>query len=587
MVIIPLDPQNYEKHFRFSRDYSLPKIHYISNAIIFNNFVYHPELFSIYKGNYDFFFNRSSIYKEHRSVVENISLNNNIIKLKGSYFYALHPYSHNYSHYTLNCLASLMFFDRYFGISDKLKILLDDSKKFQCSAIKFNKINSKAVDTHLTQNQLYICDNLILTSISFITSYHESVIRLFTQHLPSTYSSSPQLRLYISRRNNHIRHINNEVELEKYLSKYDYLCVDFAKLSVEEQVLLLNKSTEIFAPHGASGANWVYLDDKPRKIIEFFKDDWTFPCHTKILVEKNCFYVGFTNEKKLNANDGSFEVNFNKVDYALSSAGIRFKAEMESESDPDVDILGMLKKHRIILDTESSNLFNMFERETKYAEGIKYLLENYTSKFADKVILYCFMTAQYETLEHFLYDYSVEKLDKQLFYDTLLKLRIYQQLYKDIPLLLSKYADIKYFKMLEWKSFISLILLNSHSLATWHNSILYANIKTMKLSQIYAGITNIKLGIINGEYRLVFYPQNIPILSLDKNGRFSFKDNLINYNVICNGENSFSIYIEDVYLSARPDCTISSAICNREFEHFYNLNYSSLEIKSSLNNFYN
>lgn len=575
MITIPLGSEKTGKHFRLNRDYCLPRIHSLSKAMIYNNFIYHPELLHAYKLNYDFYFNRSSICTKHRQSIQSIKGNEGeIVRLKGSYFYVLHPYSYNYSHFTLNCIASLLFFNKYFGFSNKLQILTDYSLPFQQNVLKFNKLS--VAHPILKQDVLYIVDHIILTSISFNPSYNNSVIDLFTHYLIQRPNLRPKLYLYISRGRNNIRKIKNEREVERYLSKYGFLCVDFAKISVEEQVHLLNKSIFVIAPHGASGANFVYFDESTRKIIEFFKEDWTYPCHTKILLEKNCLYSGFINKISLEDADGSFDVSFNKLDWAMSSKGIQLKNVPEDLPAATSDITEMLKRYRIIADAEKSHMFAKFEKTSRYIEGIKYLVENYNFKFLKEIVLFCFMAAEYDTLEHFLYEKNIVKESPQVFYDALIRLGVYGSFDFDLVNLVSELKKIDYYKALEWQTFISLISVNSNTIASWHNGLLSANIKSKKLLQIYSGVSSIKLGLVENNYRLIVSPNNIPIISLDKFGNFSFSENLMKYKIIKNGKNCISIQIGDKYLSAQPNATFALADHNREFEHFYDLSKPSL-----------
>ena len=72
--------------------------------------------------------------------------------------------------------------------------------------------------------------------------------------------------IYITRRNNEIRQLLNESEIESILKEYDFKTIDLENLSVAEQISTFSKAKNIVSPHGAALINTIY--SKNCKIME-------------------------------------------------------------------------------------------------------------------------------------------------------------------------------------------------------------------------------------------------------------------------------------------------------------------------------
>jgi len=80
-------------------------------------------------------------------------------------------------------------------------------------------------------------------------------------------------RIFISRQNAAVRKIENEKEVNDFLSKYGFEKVILEDMSVIEQISLFNSAEVIVSPHGAGLANLVFC--KPKcKVIELFSPNY-------------------------------------------------------------------------------------------------------------------------------------------------------------------------------------------------------------------------------------------------------------------------------------------------------------------------
>lgn len=73
-------------------------------------------------------------------------------------------------------------------------------------------------------------------------------------------------KVYITRKNNEIRKVVNEPEIEHFLKEKGFVTVDLDNLTVADQIKLFKDVKVIVSPHGAGLANMIYSTDL--KIIE-------------------------------------------------------------------------------------------------------------------------------------------------------------------------------------------------------------------------------------------------------------------------------------------------------------------------------
>lgn len=141
----------------------------------------------------------------------------------------------------------------------------------------------------LDPQKIYHLSRCYISSFSFwnsmdMTREMQEYFSRSADHLPD----GPYEKIYISRKNAS-RNLVNEEEICAYLQSQDFHIVDFASMSVVEQIKIIRGAREIVAPHGASGANLLYMTDRHFKFVEIFSNI-RITMHARICSIKNCSY---------------------------------------------------------------------------------------------------------------------------------------------------------------------------------------------------------------------------------------------------------------------------------------------------------
>jgi hypothetical protein len=155
---------------------------------------------------------------------------------------------------------------------------------------------------------------------------HEGVSQVAVQagHYPSSceiqllrrrlaelgYSRKPETNYYVTRRGNlNGRRINNEAELLKLLSQFDFEIIDPGTLNFKEQLTRFSKARIVVAPHGAALSHIVNFP-KSAKILELNGDS-----DVRWHIRKMAIDLGVDHFLLLgkSCGDGSFLVNLELV----------------------------------------------------------------------------------------------------------------------------------------------------------------------------------------------------------------------------------------------------------------------------------
>ena len=93
----------------------------------------------------------------------------------------------------------------------------------------------------------------------------------------SDHEANPENRLYISRKNATGRAVENEPELNEFLTGKGFQTVYLENTSLEEQSRLFNSASVVISSHGAGLSNIVF-SQKGTTIIELYRDHMA-PCY--------------------------------------------------------------------------------------------------------------------------------------------------------------------------------------------------------------------------------------------------------------------------------------------------------------------
>lgn len=111
-----------------------------------------------------------------------------------------------------------------------------------------------------------------LTRTSFIRPC--DLVRLRAALIPRIPDSSPDRRIYISRRGTKLRPFSNEEELERELRANGFEILRFEEMPFPEQLAAVRSARMIVAPHGSGLANLVVAREGTR-VIEIMPSEWT------------------------------------------------------------------------------------------------------------------------------------------------------------------------------------------------------------------------------------------------------------------------------------------------------------------------
>lgn len=215
------------------------------------------------------------------------------IYLKGTFLYLLYPMDNNYSHFTIKSIQNFLLAQRENILSNNIKIIISNNLRFQKELIEIFNINNYEV-VHIQDNLTYRLEKCFYSSNYNAPLFDRNLLSLFSYKFKPV---KKDINIYISRINAPLRKALNENRVIEFLKKLDrkLKIIDFAKISVLEQIQLIKRAKYIYAPHGASGANFIYLSDGLFNLVEIFSSNRFDFHHVNLISNKNCNYSGVVN----------------------------------------------------------------------------------------------------------------------------------------------------------------------------------------------------------------------------------------------------------------------------------------------------
>lgn len=120
---------------------------------------------------------------------------------------------------------------------------------------------------------------------------HPDEIQLLNDHfLRKVKTGKSPERIYISRKKAIHRPIENEPEIESFLSQQGFTVLNFEDYSLEQQIGFVKNSRVIIAPHGAGLSHIVWNPEIRKTIVEIFPSYLTNDCFASIAVLLNYEY---------------------------------------------------------------------------------------------------------------------------------------------------------------------------------------------------------------------------------------------------------------------------------------------------------
>jgi capsular polysaccharide biosynthesis protein len=134
-------------------------------------------------------------------------------------------------------------------------------------------------------------------------------------------------KVYISRRNSGKRLILNEADVIRVVQKYDYDVVRTEDMTIEEQIKLFSRTTDLISIHGAGLSNMVFMPEGSRIIeIRHRDDNPMLTCFFTLAHTFNhTYYYSFGDEKgdslpsEVRPEDKSIHADLTMLEQVLSS----------------------------------------------------------------------------------------------------------------------------------------------------------------------------------------------------------------------------------------------------------------------------
>lgn len=189
----------------------------------------------------------------------------------------------NYFHFLFDIVPKLILLDKndllkqidYFLVPDIQNWQLQILSKFGISKKKL--LNSKKI-RHLEADIIYALDHIWYNK-GFVQEEIKNIPEWLIFSLKEKFSSysmkfEASERVYIDRSDsiyNHCKLINN-IEIAKYLEKYNFKSYQVSKLNFFEQIYLFNNAKIIIGPHGAAFTNIIF-SNKGLKLVELIPNN--------------------------------------------------------------------------------------------------------------------------------------------------------------------------------------------------------------------------------------------------------------------------------------------------------------------------
>lgn len=209
-----------------------------------------------------------------------------IKKIRGRTFSLIERWSDNYCHWLFECVGKWLLIEQ-----NKPNDLLSMNKFAALNVSKYpfkrqvlesiGITDSQIVDIgssdHLLFSELYIADPPYAINLPGT----DLVFALRNKILPKIQKTFKRERIFISRSRSGNRRAENENEVERILSKYNFKKVVLEELSFLDQVALFQSAAAIYSQHGAGLVNIIF-SEPGTIVLEQFETDFINPCYAML-----------------------------------------------------------------------------------------------------------------------------------------------------------------------------------------------------------------------------------------------------------------------------------------------------------------
>lgn len=423
MIIRPFiskEVENLDCTLHIQEKRSSLNIHLASDVLIFNNLIFSDSILE----------NNMNYYK--RFVSDNflkIMFNTKYEKLYGTYIFAQHRHTNNYSHFMHQIFGFLLLCKKLNIFNSNIKIIFNNSpSKFHFQLFDLFNIDYQNF-LFLPNDKVFICEKLLYHDSFFTFLFPKDFIKIYEDEFLNLKIKNKEIyeKIYITRINQPRRKAVNEAEIIKFLHRKNFKILDFDKLSVKEQIYFINTSKIIVSSHGASGANLLYKNKDNFKFIECFHEKWIKNFHVNTLLYKNCNYAATINPI-INANDNKISpwlIDY-KIDKEILNIALEENSFIFKHSLNNIDVNKEIINFSKILSLNTPTYFTDSEKFDHYVNtidinSIVYLLNKQIKKDPNdyklclSLIYYTLLNNDVFNLYYLLYKYEDSLLTNSYF----------------------------------------------------------------------------------------------------------------------------------------------------------------------------
>lgn len=215
------------------------------------------------------------------------------LRLKRKNFLLIHNHwSKGYHHWVMECLGKILHIDT----SQYTLLMPNDYGKFAFDGIALFDFKEVIRIPHncgmkLDSVSIIANPNSGHYSSSFLSTYRQQLIdKCSTKCI---IESSPEY-IYVSRKNDRLRHIENEDEVINLVSNYGFKVIDISTLDFYQQVMVFSKCKAYITIHGAALTNAMFMP-KGAKVLELYRainkvNSWMNTCYWNLATASGLDY---------------------------------------------------------------------------------------------------------------------------------------------------------------------------------------------------------------------------------------------------------------------------------------------------------
>lgn len=197
-----------------------------------------------------------------------IILSNFLSKTKKieSAIFATDNWSEGYFHWLTDVIPRILIAQKIKNQENSALLLQKRVEKYDFTKITAEKLNQKLF--FYEDNQVYKIKKLILPShIAESGDYDKELMQEVRKIFTQKNTSPPNKKIYISRQKSRYRKINNELEVQNLLKKYNYEIHSFEDYNFEKQIDIMQKTSSLIGLHGAGLTNMLFMNPNT-KVLE-------------------------------------------------------------------------------------------------------------------------------------------------------------------------------------------------------------------------------------------------------------------------------------------------------------------------------